>query len=83
MSLRKLIAPSTLSSQRPRPAHFDQGEKSLFRAKREIFFLDPSHSLGMTALLPSSWRPLRFLREIPFFPIFSLSGKFKYVWLMF
>jgi hypothetical protein len=40
----------TPSTQRKIPCHFDRREKS---------FLDPSHSLGMTALGPSPWRPLR------------------------
>ena len=68
----KFIAPSTLSSQRKTSCHFDQREKS---------FLDPSHSLGMTGFDPSPWRPLRSLREIPSFPMFSWSEKLKYVWL--
>ena len=43
----------------------------------EKSFLDPSHSLGMTDLAPSPWRPLRSLREIQFFPISSSSQNFK------
>ena len=46
----------TPSSERKTPCHFDQREKSLFRARREIFFLAPSHLPGMTGLGPS---PLR------------------------
>ena len=54
----------TPSSERKTLCHFDPfdkaqdklREKSLFRVRREIFFLDPSHLLGMTDLGPS---PLR------------------------
>jgi len=49
----------TPSTQRKNLCHFDRREKSLFRAKGEIFFSDPSHSLGMMGLGPSPWRPLR------------------------
>jgi len=71
---KKFIAPSTLSSQRKNPCHFDRREKSI---------LDPSHSLGMTGLGPSPWRPLRSLREALSYPIFSSSRIFKYLWLDF
>ena len=40
----------TPSSERKTLCHFDRREKSLFRARREIFFPDPSHLLGMTDL---------------------------------
>jgi len=50
------------------PCHFDRREKSLFRAKREIFFLDPSRSLGMTGLAHhlgafASWRETQFFQS--------------------
>jgi hypothetical protein len=72
---KKFIAPmpvlsdaeGTLSSQRTIICHFDRREKS---------FLDPSHSLVMTALGPSPWRPLRSLRETRSYPI-VLHGKFS------
>ena len=55
----------------------------------EKSFLDPSHSLGMTALGPSPWRPLparapaggRSLREIQSYSEFPSFQNFKYVWL--
>src|SRR3972149_10299506 len=42
-------------------------EKSLFRARREIFFLAPSHSLGMTDRAPSplrAWRPFDHAQDM-------------------
>ena len=79
----------TPSTQRKNLCHFDRREKSLFRAEREIFFLDPSHPLGMTALGPSPWRPLPArapaggrLCARYVFPIPSSSEHFKYLWLV-
>jgi len=53
--LRRDAEDSLIRAKTPRPqrktrCHFDRREKS---------FLDPSHSLGMTGLGPSPWRPLR------------------------
>src|SRR3990172_11164963 len=74
MTLRKFIAPSTLSSQRKILCHFDLREKS---------FLDPWHPLRMTALGPSPWRPLRSLRETQSYSVFPSFQNFKYAWLEF
>ena len=63
----------TPRTQRKILCHFDRREKS---------FLDPSHPLGMTALGPLPWRPLRLCaRHV--FPISSSSEHFKYLWLAF
>ena len=47
---RKVYRAKAPRAQRKMICHFDRREKS---------FLDPSHSLGMTALGPSPWRALR------------------------
>jgi len=70
---RKIYRAKTPSTQRKILCHFDRREKS---------FLDFSHPLGMTALGPSPWRPLRLCaRHV--FPISSSSEHFKYLWLDF
>jgi hypothetical protein len=64
---RKVYRAKAPRAQRKMICHFDRREKS---------FLDPSHSLGMTALGPSPWRlcvPSTLLRTcfagVIFFPI--------------
>ena len=57
--------------------HFDRREKSLFRARREIFFLAPSHPLGMTGIGPSPlrpWRPFDVAQDM-------LCGRYSESWL--
>jgi hypothetical protein len=84
-----ILAPSmSLSTSKGRKeakaprCHFDPFGEAQDKL-REKSFSDPSHSLGMTGLSPSPWRPWRSLREIQSFPLFSSSEKFKYVWLGF
>src|SRR6266852_5141680 len=66
---KKRCRAKTPSTQRKTLCHFDQREKS---------FLDLSHSLGMTALGPSPWRPLRLcarhvFSDFFFIPKFQIS----------
>jgi hypothetical protein len=58
-------AEGTARAQGTALCHFDRREKS---------FLDPSHSLGMTGLGPSPWRPLRLCAR-QFFPTSSSFQK--------
>jgi len=53
----------TPSTQRKIPCHFDPFGQAQGKL-REKSFLDPSHSLGMTGLGPSPWRPFDLAQDM-------------------
>jgi len=60
---KKIYRAKTPSTQRKILCHFDRREKS---------FLDPSHSLEMTALGPLPWRSLRLCARHSFSDLFFI-----------